>query len=259
MNFLAHYYFHNDINDNYFTVGLTMPDLLSFHSRKIRLTKKTLQKIIAKEKNKNIKSHIAGMIVHLDLDSWFHSSNFFKKNLSFLQKKYVDFNKKKEQLPHFYSHIILEIFIDRYLLTIQPDIADDFYQSYKKFDFKKISKIFKDLKHFDESKFLTFANDVANSSFLKEYTDDNSIISILSRVSKRIRIPMMLKVDPEQFASFIKSSYNELQNEIKNFISYAKKIIYNNKNKIINNPLITSSKTSIILLHDNDKNKKKYF
>ena len=64
MNFLAHYYFHKNKSDNYFTVGLTMPDILNFS--KIRLTKKILKKLFLKEKNKNLKSHIAGMIIHLD-------------------------------------------------------------------------------------------------------------------------------------------------------------------------------------------------
>jgi hypothetical protein len=233
MNFLAHYYFHKDNNNNYFTVGLTMPDLLSFHSRKIRLTKQVLKKLFSKEINQNIRSHIIGMSIHLDLDSWFHSSKFFKKNLIFLQNKYIDFNKEKEQLPHFYSHIILEIFIDRYLLTIHPDIADNFYLSYKKFDFSKVSKIFNELEYFDNSKFLSFANDVANSTFLKEYTDDYSIMSVLKRVSKRIGMPMILKADQDQFASFVKTSYNELQAEIKKFIAYVKDTLKFNSDKII--------------------------
>ena len=230
MNFLAHYYFHNDINDNYFTVGLTMPDLLGFHSRKIRLTKRSLKKIILTEKNKNIRSHIAGMIKHLDMDSWFHSSDFFKNNLLFLQNRFMHFNKEKTPLPHFYAHIILEVFIDRYLLTIQPDIADNFYHSYKKFNFTEITKLFNDIEYFDNSKFLSFADSFANSSFLKEYTDNYSIISILTRVSKRLGLPMILKVNNDKFASFIKSSYNELLSEIKKFINYVKYSLNINKN-----------------------------
>ena len=230
MNFLAHYYFHNDINDNYFTVGLTMPDLLSFHSRKIRLTKRSLKKLILTEKNKNIRSHITGMIIHLDMDRWFHSSVFFKKNLIFLQNQFIGFNKEKALLPHFYAHIILEVFIDRYLLTIYPDIADDFYHSYKKFNFCEIIKLFNNMEYFDSLKFLSFTDDFSNSSFLKEYTDNYSIISILTRVSKRIGIPMVLDVDNDQFASFIKTSYNELKPEIKKLINYVKNSLCVNKN-----------------------------
>ena len=237
MNFLAHYYFNKDNNDNYFTVGLTMPDLLSFHSRKIRLTKSTLKNLFTREKNDNIKSHIIGMIIHLDLDNWFHSSDFFKKNLIFLQSKYTDFNKKKIELPNFYSHIILEIFIDRYLLTIQPDIADNFYMSYKKFNFSEISKLFDKSEDFDNSNFLSFANDFANSNFLKEYTDNYSIISILARVSRKVGLPMMLDADIEEFAFFIKTSYNELQAEIKYLINFVKNTLCINKNKIIKNYL----------------------
>lgn len=235
MNFLSHYYFHNDKNDNYFTVGLTMPDLLSFHSNGIRLTKKILQKLYLKETDYNIKSHIAGMFMHLDLDSWFHTSDFFKKNVLFLQNKYVEYNEKKEQFPNFYSHIILEVLIDKYLLTIQPDIADNFYASYKSFNFEKAAILFAGFENFDKSKFMTFTNDMANSSFLKEYTDNNSFASILTRVSRRIGIPMFLKIDNEKFISFIKSSYDELKNEIINLINYIKSDFHLNKDEIIKN------------------------
>lgn len=235
MNFLSHYYFHNDKNDNYFTVGLTMPDLLSFLSKRIRLTKKLLKKLNSKENNYNIKSHIAGMFIHLDLDGWFHSSDFFKKNILFLQNKYIDYNEERELFPNFYSHIVLEILIDKYLLTIQPDIADNFYASYKSFNFAEVSKLFTGFENFDKSKFLIFTNDMANSSFLKEYSDNNSFVSILTRVSRRIGIPMFLKTDHDKFALFIKSSYDELKNEIKNLIYYIKNNNLFNKDEIIKN------------------------
>ena len=82
--------------------------------------------------------------------------------------------------------ILVEILIDRYLLIMQPDIADNFYASYKKFDFQDASRVFTSLKHFDNHKFISFANDVANSTFLKEYVDDYLIISILNQICSTV-------------------------------------------------------------------------
>jgi|GEM_PF-1009950 len=234
MNFLSHYYFHHRDDDNFFTVGLTVPDLLGFHSRRVRVTKKYLENLLLFEKEKNIRSFIYGMILHLDLDRWFHNTDFFKEKLLLLQDRYVYYNEKKEKLPHFYAHILIEVLIDRYLLTIEPDIADRFYESYKKFDFKMITKLFEGLKNFDRDKFLDLAYKVSHSSFLKEYINDHLIITILGRVSKRINLPFLIDEDNEKFTQFILFVYSELELSIKKFVKKASKDLMLKKEKIIN-------------------------
>ena len=237
MNFLSHYYLHNDLNDNHFTVGLTMPDLIGFHSRKIRLTKKKLYKMISVEQEQKVKSLITGMILHLYVDQWFHGSKFFKEKLIFLQNAYKEFNKKQNVFPHFFSHILLEILIDRYLLMIRPNIADQFYNSYKRFDFAKASNVFFKIDHFDQDKFIEFAVGVANSSFLKEYVHDHLIISILSRVSNRLRFPMSFDFDKKSFTDYVRYSYNELEASIKIFIGEAE-LLGLGKNGLINEKIL---------------------
>ncbi|MCK4796422.1 MAG: hypothetical protein KAT05_03520, partial [Spirochaetes bacterium] len=78
-----------------------MPDLLGFHSRRIRISKRFLKEKVLVEKDDKIRSHIAGMTAHLDLDNWFHHSDFFKEKVTFLQNDYIKFNDKKDKLPHF--------------------------------------------------------------------------------------------------------------------------------------------------------------
>ena len=103
MNFLSHYYLHNNSNNNYFTVGLTIPDLLGFHSVRIRISQKFLEKIYLEEKNDSIKSFIYGMMTHLSVDRWFHNSAYFNNKMLFLQDNYILFNKKEGKLPNFYG------------------------------------------------------------------------------------------------------------------------------------------------------------
>jgi len=223
MNFLSHYYLHSEKEDNYFTVGLTTPDILGFHSRKIRLTKKRLKEIGDMEKDQKIKNFIAGMLLHLKIDTWFHNSEFFKEKVEFLQENYKDFNNENERLPHFYAHIIAEVLIDRYLLIRYPDVVDTFYKSYKDFDFRRISGLFRSFPSFEEERFLSLTNSIANSSFLREYVNDGQIFSILQRVSNRIKLPMIIEVNEEMFSNYIKNVYNELENDIKIFLKKAKK------------------------------------
>lgn len=234
MNFLSHFYLHNDKEDNYFTVGLTMPDLLGFHSKRIRITKNYLINIINNIQNKKIKSLALGMIMHLEIDKWFHNTDYFKDKLVYLQNKYNDKTYNKDMLPQFYAHIIMEILIDRYLLDIEPDIADRFYESYKKFNFNDAADLFHGLKNFDKEKFLKLSHDVSHSSFLKEYIYDDCIINILKRVTRRINIPFELDYDEFIFADFIKSAYNELKTSIGEFIKDAKNSFYLDKNFILN-------------------------
>ncbi len=225
MNFLSHYYFHNDQDNNYFTVGLTLPDLLGFHSKRIRVNKKFLVEKMSKTSCMKTRALAAGMIVHLELDRWFHNSSYFKNQIFFLQNKYSAISSDKDILPGFYAHIIMEILIDRYLLKIQPDIADKFYESYKKFDFSLAAEIFADLKNFDREKFLSLSRDVAHSSFLREYVNDHAIINILKRVSRRINVPFELEINDSLFAKFIRSVFSELEHSIHDFIENAKKLL----------------------------------
>ncbi len=234
MNFLSHYYLHLDKKDNYYTVGLTMPDVLGFLSTRIRITANFLKSNYAKEKNNNIKSFISGMYVHILIDRWFHSLGFFKENIFFIQDFFRKYNKNESELSDFYSHIILEILIDRFLLIKYPTIVDDFYISYKNFNFNEVLELFSGFSDFDPSEFLSFAIGIANSSFLREYVDDDSIMSILKRVSNRINIPFELKVNKNIFAGFINNIYIKLEPSIKELLKNAKENLIFNKVEIFN-------------------------
>jgi hypothetical protein len=241
MNFLSHFYLHKDNSDNHFTVGLTIPDVVGFHSRKIRLTKRTLREAGANIKDKDIRSCIAGMITHIMLDTWFHNSEFFKENVTFLEDKYRDYNSAKDKLMHFYAHITLEIFIDKYLLGLEPDIADRFYGSYQMFDFERISQVFHKMRYFEKDKFVYFAESTANSSFLKEYIHDDMIMSILKRVSNRINIPFMITANEEEFRHFVRDTYKELQGSFGEFLKIAKE-----ENPVIKEEIIESFNVAAI-------------
>ena len=235
MNFLSHYYLHNDKNDNYFTVGLTLPDILGFHSKRIRVTKSYLKKINLFQADNNFKSLIAGMYLHIEIDRFFHNSHFFKDTMDFIQNFFLEFCKKN--LPHFYSHILIEILIDRYLLETTDNLAEDFYSSYKKFDFSDITELFEEIKYFNKDKFISLAENIANSSFLKEYIHDNAILPIFERISRRIGLPMLMEINNEIFSSFTAKVYDELKPLIKNLLILMKKICNITKSEIINSDL----------------------
>lgn len=235
MNFLSHYYLHNDKKDNFYTVGLTMPDLLNFQTKRIRINKRIISELaLTYIDNPEISSFFAGMIVHFTVDSWFHNSEFFKNKVKHIEKKFKSYNPKKAEFPGFYSHILIEILIDRYLLNLQPDLSDKFYQSYKDFNFKNISFLFEKFENFDKDKFIDFSEKVAHSTFLKEYTSSKSVVDSLQRVSKRLDLPFNFFISDDELAFFITDVYNDLEKEINLFINHASIKLSLNKKDIIN-------------------------
>lgn len=226
MNFLSHFYLHRDVNDNYFTVGLTLPDLFQFQSRKIRFTNNSLSKLYDLCSNPKERSIIKGMLIHLYVDTWFHNHSFFKETVSLLEKEFVNYNEIRSKLPNFFAHILCEIFIDRFILDLEPTIADEFYKSYQNFNFFDAVTLLKSYKKFDEEKFLLFANQVANSTFLKEYKDDSKVLSALKRVCYRLELPFNLPCKEKDIIDFINHSYKKLEQKINIFLTEAKKELF---------------------------------
>ncbi|OHD06602.1 MAG: hypothetical protein A2086_06680 [Spirochaetes bacterium GWD1_27_9] len=215
MNFLTHYYLHRKKDDNHFTVGLTLPDLFSFISRKIRISHVLLEKIYNFNEDQNQKSLICGMSLHLQLDKWFHKSTFFYENVIILNDECI--KNSINDFPSFLYHVLLEIFIDRYLLKLYPSLADEFYESYKKFNFPETANLFTVVNEFNKDEFVDFAIRISNSNFLREYVDCGLIISILNRIGTRI---VKKELFPENDISLINSFnniYDKIEVNIKNF------------------------------------------
>lgn len=221
MNFLSHYFLHKDDDDNYFTVGLTLPDIITLHNRNVRLTEKFLDSILTS--NKNEISLINGMRLHIKIDQWFHRSVFFKEKIIYLQDQYYNSNGK-ENIAFYYAHILLEILIDRYLLINYPLIADDFYNSYKKFDFTNIISLFTNLRNFNKDMFLNFCKSFSNSDFLKGYCDNNLVINSLRRITLKMGLPIEISSSEKIISDYIGSVYDCLEKSISTLFIDLKKL-----------------------------------
>jgi hypothetical protein len=180
MNFLSHYYLHYDLNDPFFTVGLTAPDLISLMGNHSRVTEKFI--LNYPDPDPKALSFLAGMLIHIEIDQFFHRSDFFKKYTDVYQDEYQLFCG--EILPHHLSHILLEIMIDRILLLNDHSLADGFYHLFRHFQFEDLIPIFSHLNHFDDKRFIIFTGKVRNSTFIKDYSDYHKIREILLRISR---------------------------------------------------------------------------
>lgn len=223
MNFLSHYYLHKKNDNNYFNIGLTLPDVIGLHNKHVRLTEKHINNLISTDTSDNYLSLFEGMRLHFMVDRWFHKSDFFKRNIIFLQEEYLKASKK-ENIASYYSHILLEIIIDRYLLNKYPLIADDFYQNYQEFNFYNITDLFLGVKNFDTVKFLDFVRLFSYSDFLKRYNNNKEVINDLKRVTLRIGLPIKIETPEDTIADYIESSYITLEQSIEEMFTELKEI-----------------------------------
>lgn len=213
MNFLSHYYLQRKNND-YYDVGLTLPDVLGLHSKNVRVTERFL--LSFSNLSRETQDLIDGMFQHIKLDSFFHRSEFFRENIYLIENLYKE--GLGDSIAFYYSHILLEIMIDKFILEIEPEIAKDFYDLHKRFDFTKIVFLFENLKNFHKDKFLDFTRLLANSSFLNDYKDNSSVITSLRRVTTRIGLPIEIKVSDKIFEEYVSKLYEKLFDNIKKFI-----------------------------------------
>ena len=122
MNFLSHFYFDRHANDCYHTLGIVLPDLLKNADKNIVLHP---EKLI--HADKQINSIIKGWNKHLEVDRYFHSSDFFINHSRQLKKLLRPAIENSAVKPFFLGHIGLELLLDNLLITTEKVSVDDFY------------------------------------------------------------------------------------------------------------------------------------
>src|ERR1700735_940779 len=72
MNFLSHFYFDRDTDNCYLILGTVLPDLLKNADKTVILHPEKLKHV-----NPAVNSIVQGWNKHLEVDRYFHSSDFF--------------------------------------------------------------------------------------------------------------------------------------------------------------------------------------
>ncbi len=209
MNYLSHFYLHRDSSDEFFTIGLTLPDILSFFRRTLRFSEKLLRSLEFHSFTPGIQSLITGMVIHYQIDRWFHRSVFFKDSTALLQSFFKEMTG--QPLDSFHAHVLCEILVDRYLLLQDPGLADDFYRLYRSFDFRKTFPLFQPFSGFDSARFLEVTRGFAYAGFLGEYGDFSNIRLFLDRLSRRVSIEGLADFNDQVYVDFFTRCYRELE------------------------------------------------
>ena len=181
MNFLSHFYFDRDNLNCYHILGTVLPDLLKNADKTIVLHPEKLINV-----DECVNDIIRGWNRHLEVDRYFHSSDFFINHSHELKKLLAPAIEGSSVKPFFLGHIALELILDNLLVTTGKIDVDDFYARLDgcKEDFIQQFLIFIGLE--DSAVFFKFYGNFKKSRYLHSYAEINQIAYALKRICMRV-------------------------------------------------------------------------
>lgn len=187
MNFLAHFYFDGVASAPYYNLGLVLPDLMGMVKRGWKFKQSHLQNHLFPVH----KAIASGALAHLEMDDWFHNTNFFVKSRSLvkatLEKARVTYPPYR---PGFLSHVLLELLVDRLIVMHYPEKASEFYNELANVDLEKLRSFFGSIDlPFDEHFPCFFTRFVNNQSAFR-YAQDSALLEALNQISRRVSQPV---------------------------------------------------------------------
>jgi hypothetical protein len=181
MNFLSHFYFDRDTTNCYHTLGTVLPDLLKNADKTIIIHPEKLQ-----HPDRDISSMITGWKKHLEVDRYFHSSEFFITRSHDLKKLLIPAVVDSPVKPFFLGHIALELLLDNMLLTTDKVSVSKFYEHLSGCDTQVIDEFLTFSGMTDTGVFTRFYEKFKSSRYLETYNDPQQIAYALKRICMRV-------------------------------------------------------------------------
>lgn len=181
MNFLSHFYFDRYTSNCHLVLGTVMPDLLKNADKSVVLHP---EKLI--HPDPQVDAIITGWKKHLEIDRYFHSSDFFTTHSHRLKKLLAPAVKGSPVKPFFLGHIALELLLDNLLLTTGKVSADSFYAHLEDCQPGVIREFLSFSGLEDSEFFFRFFADFKRSRYLTTYSETREIAYALKRVCMRV-------------------------------------------------------------------------
>jgi hypothetical protein len=184
MNFLSHFYFDRETIPhmrNYHTLGTVLPDLLKNADKNINLHPEKLL-----HPDPLINDIIIGWKKHLEVDRYFHSSNFFIFHSSKLRQSLEPAIKGSPVKSFFLGHIALELILDSLLLTTGRVSTDDFYAHLAGCRAEVIREFLNFSGLAETETFIHFYENFKRSRYLETYSETQQIAYALRRICMRV-------------------------------------------------------------------------
>jgi hypothetical protein len=184
MNFLSHFYFDRNTTNPELVLGCVLPDLVKNANKSWNIHPEKKGHLF-KESYK-LKSILTGWQRHLDVDRYFHSSDFFIEHTQAIRKAVAPILTDSEVRPSFLAHISLELMLDSILLNLKKINAHHFYDQLAKVERESV-KLFLELnKVTDTKKFFRFFDQFLEVNYLHSYSESDNLIYALNRICMRL-------------------------------------------------------------------------
>ena len=183
MNFLSHFYFDRNTDNCYHILGTVLPDLLKNADKTI-----VLHPVKTQNKENSINCITHGWYKHLEVDRYFHSSNFFLTHSNQLKKLLRPVITNSPVKPFFLGHITLELVLDNLLITTHKIAVERFYNHLDGCENSIINEFLTIAGLKDTTRFFKFYEDFKKSRYLYSYAETKEIAYALKRICMRVWI-----------------------------------------------------------------------
>lgn len=184
MNFLSHFYFERENQDENMVIGTVLPDLVKNAHKDWNLYPQKKEELFTEDHQLN--SLLKGWKRHLEVDLLFHSSDFFNTETTKLKKLLIPILKDSPVRPSFLAHIGVELVLDHLLVEDNIVNINSFYDHLNKVDDEVLNAFLKNCGSTDTDKFFSFLNGFRSSRYLLSYQKLENISYALQRICMRL-------------------------------------------------------------------------
>jgi hypothetical protein len=210
MNFLSHFYFDRYSPDSHLVLGTVLPDLISNSNKAWKLHPEKRRSLLSYDPD--LLSILEGWNRHMQVDRYFHCSEFFLEHSKAIRLSIVPFLEESPVRPSFLSHIALELMLDSLLITNGKIDTNDFYSHLKKVNRKTLTTFF-DLNDIpDTAVFFQFLDKFIDSAYLKSYSESQHIMYAINRICMRLWDNPLSETQKLQLTSVLIKYKEKLQN-----------------------------------------------
>lgn len=198
MNFLSHFYLDRNLDDSWFFLGVSTPDLVSIFDRNVRLKKGRMPLIRENENTEAEISFYNGCLRHIEVDGIFHSSKFFKEETGIISELLRNtFRKEELSRTFFVAHVALELILDKILIQETPGLVENYYRHMEKYTLDKQLEMTEWVTKTKLPGYKGFLHKFINRKYLSHYTDWDHVIFVLKKILMGVGVkPIEFLHDP---------------------------------------------------------------
>jgi len=184
MNFLSHYYFDKNNQNENIIMGVVLPDLVKNAQKDLNLYPLKEKQLF--EHDERLCKLLEGWQRHIQVDAIFHSSGFFKSQTGALKQALLPALHGSPAKPFFVAHIALELLLDHLLILDDRINIHSFYEHLSTVDLKVLDQFLINCDVIDTRNFFSFLNGFISGRYLLSYQKLENIAYALNRICMRL-------------------------------------------------------------------------